>query len=270
MSKQFTPCPACGAVGEVNSTCQFCGTTILLKEGTTPSNARIIKQRTVTPQLYAERISIYEDVDVYKESPYLRRVRIGDEKGVINLNGELVYPLQDANIEIVSDTKLYLNYGEISRKVLIKDTVPRHCDFELRDLGLGLYTPFKSVELGVFLDLETLEKYDGIESTDTLISEFYAWDNNSCKGRIDPKTWKIIGPATTEREGQRVCDESEREKWIEEKRLKLKEKRLAAELIEKRRKESEKRAEEMRVKNRRDWVIGIIFTILFILFSYFF
>ena len=96
---------------------------------------------------------------------------------------------------------------------------------------------------------------------------WYEWENNLCKGRIDPRTWEIIEPAD---EDVRAYEESEREKWIEEKRLKLKEKRLTAELIEKRRKESEKRAEEMRVKNRRDWVIGIIFTILFILFSYFF
>ena len=43
MATQFTPCPACGAVGEVGSNCQFCGTTIILKEGATFSDARIIK-----------------------------------------------------------------------------------------------------------------------------------------------------------------------------------------------------------------------------------
>ncbi len=270
MSKQFTPCPACGAVGEVNSTCQFCGTTILLKEGATPSNARIIKQRTVTPQQYAERISIYEDVRAYEESHYLRRVRIGNEQGVINLNGELVYPLQHVSIHIVSDTKLYLSGGEGARNILVKNK-----DFE-EDIDSS---PFEYVRLGVFLDLKTMEKYDGIQYTYDDDDDddddddndgrdvWYAWENNLCKGRIDPRTWEIIEPAD---EDVRAYEESEREKWIEEKRLKLKEKRLTAELIEKRRKESEKRAEEMRVKNRRDWVIGIIFTILFILFSYFF
>ena len=60
MATQFTPCPACGAVGEIGSNCQFCGTAIILKEGAIPSDARIIKQRTITPQQYAEKVSIYQ------------------------------------------------------------------------------------------------------------------------------------------------------------------------------------------------------------------
>lgn len=91
MSKHFTPCPACGAVGEVNSTCQFCGTTILLKEGTIPSNARVIKQRTVTPQQYAEKVSIYHNVENINDK--LIKVCIGNQIGIINLNGDLIFPL---------------------------------------------------------------------------------------------------------------------------------------------------------------------------------
>lgn len=237
MTKQFTPCPACGAVGEVNSTCQFCGTTILLKEGATPSNARIIKKRTVTPQQYAERISIYEDVYASEESHYLRCVRIGNEEGIINLNGELVYPLQYVSIYIVSDTKLYLSGGEGARKILVKG--PNEGSF-------------RRIELGEFLDLETMEKCDGIEWE----FEYYVWDNNSCKGRIDPKTWEIE-PVTNERKRQRVCEESELDKWGKEieRRNNLEFKR--------REEEFEKRREKMRVRELREKVIaGIIFAII--------
>lgn len=93
MSKHFTPCPACGAVGEVNSVCQFCGTTILLKEGATPSDTRIIKQRTVTPQQYAEKVSIYHNIENINAK--LIKVSIGNQFGVINLNGDLILPLEN-------------------------------------------------------------------------------------------------------------------------------------------------------------------------------
>ena len=96
MSKQFTPCPACGAVGEVNSTCLFCGTTILLKEGATTSDARVVEHRTVTPQQYAEKISIYHNIESLGEK--ISKVAIGQQEGIINLNGDLIYPLGNDHI----------------------------------------------------------------------------------------------------------------------------------------------------------------------------
>lgn len=98
MATQFTPCPACGAVGEVGSNCQFCGTAIILKEGATLSEARIVKQRTVTPQQYAEKISIYHNV--VGLSSEISKVSIGGQEGLINLNGELIYPLGNESIKI--------------------------------------------------------------------------------------------------------------------------------------------------------------------------
>ena len=96
MSAQFTPCPACGAVGEVNSTCQFCGTTILLKEGATPSDTRIVERRTVTPQQYAEKMAIYHNVVGLGEN--ISKVSIGEQEGIVNLNGDLIYPLGNERI----------------------------------------------------------------------------------------------------------------------------------------------------------------------------
>lgn len=109
MQKQFTPCPACGALGEVNSTCQFCGTTITLKEGTIATNSRIVKQRTVTPQQYAEKIYIYHNV---KPAGIFKIVSIGEENGVINLNGDLIYPLGSDEIKIMNDNTIILGYTE--------------------------------------------------------------------------------------------------------------------------------------------------------------
>ena len=91
-NKQFTPCPACGAVGEVGNKCQFCGSTIIAKEGVVCTNSRVVKQRTVTPQQYAEKISIYHGV---KGIGYgLTQVSIGDQKGIVNLNGDIILPLR--------------------------------------------------------------------------------------------------------------------------------------------------------------------------------
>ena len=113
MATQFTPCPACGAIGEVNSTCQFCGTSILLKEGAIISDSRIVKQRTVTPQQYAEKISIYHNVVGLNAE--ISKVCIGEQEGLINLNGDLVYPLGNERITysvqngIVRIGRKYLN-----------------------------------------------------------------------------------------------------------------------------------------------------------------
>ena len=113
MATQFTPCPACGAVGEVGSNCQFCGTTIILKEGVTFSDARIIKQRTITPQQYAEKISIYHNIEGLCDG--VSKVSIGEQEGIVNLNGDLIYPLGNERISkvfkdgVVKIGKKYLN-----------------------------------------------------------------------------------------------------------------------------------------------------------------
>jgi hypothetical protein len=115
MQKQFTPCPACGALGEVNCSCQFCGTTIILKEGTIATDSRIVKQRTVTPQQYAEKIYIYHNV---KPAGLFKIVSIGNEYGVANLNGDLVYPLGSDEIEIMNNNTIILGY---TKKITIKE-----------------------------------------------------------------------------------------------------------------------------------------------------
>ena len=102
MSANYTACPACGALGEIGSSCLFCGTHIFLKEGGGCLKSRIIKHRTVTPQQYAERISIYHGVE---PNGVIAKVNIGQEYGYINLNGELVYPLGlDENTRVLEES----------------------------------------------------------------------------------------------------------------------------------------------------------------------
>lgn len=110
MEKQFTPCPACGAVGEVGNKCLFCGTTVILKEGANSSTERIPQKRTVTPQQYAEKISIYHNVEPTNEN--LLKVSIGKQYGLVNLNGDLVYPLGNDDILVHGNT-LKLGYSKI-------------------------------------------------------------------------------------------------------------------------------------------------------------
>ena len=92
MAKQYVPCPACGALGEIGSNCQFCNTTIAQKEGVIASDTRLVEKRTITPREYAEKISIYHEV--YSLSETYSEVEIGDQKGIINLNGDLIFPLE--------------------------------------------------------------------------------------------------------------------------------------------------------------------------------
>ena len=95
MAKQYIPCPACGALGEIGSNCQFCNTTIVQKEGIIASDTRIVEKRTVTPQQYAEKISIYHDLVSLSKTYSV--VEIGDQTGIINLNGDLIFPLERRN-----------------------------------------------------------------------------------------------------------------------------------------------------------------------------
>ncbi len=212
MATQFTPCPACGAVGEVGSTCQFCGTTIILKEGATSSTERVPHVRTVTPQQYAEKISIYQNVEGSKNSSNLMYVSIGDEEGLINLNGDLIYPLQHKYcIYIISDIVIFLSmrneshfkyhdydnyitantlnkfYTELLNKQVFFGT-PKEL---YEDVQKGRY-PYWGEEHGMLLNLKTNEKFNNVKHS--AISggycKFYIEDGEM-DGVIDPVNWKI-------------------------------------------------------------------------------
>lgn len=195
MEKQFIPCPACGAVGEVGSNCHFCNTVIILKEGVTSLAERIPRERTVTYQQYAERICIFHKVEKVRSS-LLMKVSIGDECGIINLNGEIVYPLQHKyELQVVGDTILHLLPKRRYETDIIYTTPEYECVF-----------------LGSLINLETLEVYNGIECRG---NTFYAWEELRCKGEIDPNSWDLIGPPDSDRI-KRAISYAEYEKLEEE------------------------------------------------------
>lgn len=205
MSKQFTPCPACGAVGEVGSACQFCGTTVILKEGATSSTERVPQVRTVTPQQYAEKISIYQNVEGCINSYNLMYVSIGDEEGLINLNGDLIHPLQhEYYIYVISPTVLFLSRrtfshyhnqygGEESIKDVYKESNKGETFkkwWESFRTRFPYYAPCIK-EYGVLLNLETLEKFEDVH--------YHSWGRHNYfiegKGYIDLKNFTIIPSA---------------------------------------------------------------------------
>ena len=205
MSKQFTPCPACGAVGEVGSVCQFCGTTVILKEGATSSTERVPQVRTVTPQQYAEKISIYQNVEGCINSYNLMYVSIGDEEGLINLNGDLIHPLQhEYYIYVISPTVLFLSRrtfshyhnqygGEESIKDVYKESNKGETFkkwWESFRTRFTYYAPCIK-EYGVLLNLETMEKFEDVH--------YHSWGRHNYfiegKGYIDLKNFTIIPSA---------------------------------------------------------------------------
>lgn len=141
MSTQFTPCSACGAVGEVGKKCLFCGTTIILRENAVVSASRVVRKRTVSPQQYAEKISIYHDV--VQISDMVLRVSIGKQEGVINLNGDLIYPLGNYHFES--------SYGSPWIVCLVdKYNIPQY---------INLNTEEMATKLGYITDKESKRQY---------------------------------------------------------------------------------------------------------------
>lgn len=156
MAKQYVPCPACGALGEIGSNCQFCNTTIVQKEGVIASDSRIVEKRTVTPQQYAEKISIYHNVKSLSET--YSQVSIGDQKGIINLNGDLILPLEDIgeNVNFVYASSIAVAY-ERTFTTTEKVRNWRHEDDPLHEKKYidETYTDYITLR---YLNLNTLER----------------------------------------------------------------------------------------------------------------
>lgn len=218
MTTQFTPCPACGAAGEVGNNCQFCGTTIILKEGTTSSTERVPHVRTVTPQQYAEKISIYQNVEGSKNSSNLMYVSIGDEEGLINLNGDLIYPLQHKYcIYIISDTVIFLSMRNESSFTFYDEFADNYNKFTSANTLNEFYTKLRNKqkyfgtpkelyeyiqkgrlssgyschEHGMLLNLKTNEKFNNVNHNPNYGYREYYVEEGEMEGIIDPVNWKI-------------------------------------------------------------------------------
>ena len=243
MAAQYTPCQACGAVGEVGKKCQFCGTTIMVKEGADISEMRLVPKRNISPQKYAEKISLYHNVKATK-SPKLTMVSIGSENGLINLDGELVYPLQhEYNIVVVSDNIIYLRGTQ---------------DKLISQSGKPIY-------LGTLLNLETMDTCTKIESGAGDLS-FFAWENQRCKGRIDPYSWEIVERPSLERTMVAMTPNE----YIEKKKQRMaeleREEKIDKEI---RKREREERKIETEKQEQKKENIKMIFWGLILAFAYF-
>lgn len=89
-------CPTCGALGEVGKQCDYCGTPIVANEDTTTYDERIVSTRTTPPMEFAKKISIYQYVSEFFDNVAV--VSMGALHGVINLNGDIILPLEYSEI----------------------------------------------------------------------------------------------------------------------------------------------------------------------------
>lgn len=102
MEKQFTHCPACGVLGEVGKKCIFCSADIVLKDGGVSFSELVPHKRSVSHQQYVDKISTYQKVTAIGGSGRLMEVSIGEQYGLININGDIVYPLGNDEISVES------------------------------------------------------------------------------------------------------------------------------------------------------------------------
>jgi len=172
MVDQFVFCPACGAKGQAGKNCEYCGTIIhtqcgqsasLLKDGPSTQKPTIVKEMSASPEEYARRISVYQKIETDPVTPLASKVYIGKKVGIINLNGELVIPLQDdTSIPILDD---YFTYFPPKSKPV------REYEYFL-PTNLGPYAP------GRLVDLKTMEEFDNVVMNSlTTKVEFIVPDN---------------------------------------------------------------------------------------------
>lgn len=91
MDKMYAACSSCGAIGAVGEVCEFCGNIIEPKPDGRTYSSRIVEKRTIPPDEFARKISCYRDISSFKGG--CANVRIGELNGLVNLNGDLVLPL---------------------------------------------------------------------------------------------------------------------------------------------------------------------------------
>ena len=155
MEKQFTPCPNCGIVGEIGSKCQFCEAKVTLKEGAVTSAERIPQKRVIPPRQYAENISVYHNVESINDR--LLKVSIGNQHGLVNLNGDLVYPL--GNLEIAKGSRdTIVRLGRSKTKTIGEDAL--YWDEIYKEWRQREAVTFEEFICSHYFNIETGEEFD--------------------------------------------------------------------------------------------------------------
>ena len=106
---KFAVCPSCGAIGAAGMPCEYCGTTILASEDTITYGERIVPERTINPVAFAQKVSVFKNVGEYIFNCAV--VDMGDLSGMINLNGDLLFPLEYGYIKMYPCGIAYLRKG---------------------------------------------------------------------------------------------------------------------------------------------------------------
>lgn len=109
MSNKFAVCPTCGAVSVAGEPCEYCGTPIVVKEDTATYKERIVPKRTIHPVAFAQKVSVFKAVGEYICNCSV--VSMGGLKGLINLNGDFIFPLEYGEIKIYPCWIAYFQTG---------------------------------------------------------------------------------------------------------------------------------------------------------------
>lgn len=128
MSNKFAVCPTCGAVSVAGEPCEYCGTPIVVKEDTATYEERIVPKRTIHPVAFAQKVSVFKEVGEYICNCAV--VSMGGLKGLINLNGDFIFPLEYGEIKIYPCGIVYFQKG--SDRYLFELVFWERIDFDLK------------------------------------------------------------------------------------------------------------------------------------------
>lgn len=120
MDKMYAACSSCGAIGAVGEVCEFCGNIIEPKPDGRTYSSRIVEKRTIPPDEFARKISCYRDISSFKGG--CANVRIGDLNGLVNLNGDLVLPLDYKKIIWNSECAILVGSSDVKFLNLVEWT----------------------------------------------------------------------------------------------------------------------------------------------------
>ena len=109
MGNKIVACPTCGALGEIGAKCPFCEGLIVSNDEEKTIKGRIPRVKTVSAELFAERISKYSSVSPFKNG--LAVVGIGSLEGLINKNGDIIIPISYEHIIYDKQWALLLDDG---------------------------------------------------------------------------------------------------------------------------------------------------------------
>lgn len=118
MSDKYTVCPTCGAIGQIGAVCEYCGKAINEDENersvTFTLSKEVIPKRTISRPELAEKVSIFSRVYEYVGKCAIASVHIssvlydGRMYGIVNLNGDILFPPEYDKIVLYEDGCAYL------------------------------------------------------------------------------------------------------------------------------------------------------------------